>query len=225
MTSDSTTAPEGATTLTIREQWDASLATWEAAKVAADFAFAAYSTAHDEAKGEDSPGLRKMADHADKTGDAQLQAFGALILTPAPDHGAVLRKMTALYAPREVEGDEHSDAWVQAFPEAVIADLERLQSEAASAWLDRWTTEGGSVVIDDEGRLQTAYRADSNHKATPSGLGEEVDRQEARWHDGHYHGTMTALYDALRMFGGASAIKAHMCSVGARQIAPTEQGK
>lgn len=225
MTTDSTTAPNGATTLTIREQWDTNLATWEAAKIAADFAFAAYSTAHDEAKGEDSPGLAKLADLAETTGEAQSQAFGALILTPAPDHGAVLRKMTALYAPREIESDEHSDAWVRAFPEAVIADLERLQSEAASAWLDQWTTEGGSVVIDDEGRLQVAYRADSTHQPVPSGLGEEADRQEARWLDGRYHGIMTALYDALRMFGGASAIKAHMRGIGTRQIAPKEQGK
>jgi hypothetical protein len=230
MTSDSTTAREGATTLTIREQWHAVWATYEATKAIAEAVDAEYDAAWREAGGDVAasrvPAVDRLGDLAEETGQAQSKLFGQMILTPAPDIAAVLLKMVAMFGQGDTgPDDDMAPQWVLTYPQAVIADLERLQSEAATGWLDQWTKEGGSVAIDDEGHLQVAYRADSAHQAKPSGMGEEVDLQESRWQDGRYHGTMQAMYDALRMFGGAGAIKAHMRNIGARQIAPKEQGK
>jgi hypothetical protein len=228
MTSDSIPAPVGATTFTIRQQWDQNFAAWEAAKVASDFADAAYGAAFDEAGGENSPALSKLADLADRDGTALCNRFGALMLTPAPDLAAVLCKMMALYGQGDQGAeDDHSSAWVLKYPQAVITDLERLQADFAVAWLDRWTSEGGSVVIDDDGAAQYAYRADSGAEKRDSGLGEDADVQDMRWHDGRYHGAMQALFDGLKISpAGSSAIKAHMRSEGVRQIAPQrEQGK
>jgi len=235
MNVDSTRAPEGATTITPKEAWDAAFAAWEAAQVKADFAYEAYSTARDEAdallaSGEDTaPAIVKLAAHAEQTGEALATAFKGLVTTPAPDFAAVLWKMTALYGEGDCgPDDEHSAAWRMEYPGAVIADLERLQSEFAEAWLDRWTKAGGSVVIGDDGKVQASY---ATHELSPvyraprSELGEQAERQDGCWNDGHYYGTMKALFEGLRAVpGGSEMVKANMRAKGLRIVAPVGTG-
>lgn len=232
---DSTRAPVGATTLTTKEIWDAAFAAWEAAKVKADFAYAAYSTARDEAdalvaSGEDTgAAMEKLTAHAEETGEALATAFKVLVITPAPDFAAVLWKMTALYGEGDCgPDDEHSAAWRMEYPGAVIADLERLQSEFANAWLAAWTTAGGSVIIGDDGKVQASYSTydlSPVYRAPRSEMGEEAERQDGCWNDGHYYGTMKALFEGLRAVpGGGEMVKANMRAKGLRIVAPIGTG-
>lgn len=235
MGADSTRAPDGATTLTTKETWDAAFAAWEAAKVAADEAYAAYCAGCDEAgvtSASDpraTAALNKLVCVAESTGDALADAFKAAILTPAPDFSAVLWKMTALYGEGDTgPDDEHSAAWRMEYPGAVIADLERLQSEFAVAWISEWTKAGGSVVIGDDGKIQASYATydlSPVYRAPRSEMGEEAGRQDACWNDGHYYGTMTALFTGLQSVpGGVEMLKAHMRAEGLRIVAPIETG-
>lgn len=98
---------------------------------------------------------------------------------------------------------------------------------AALAWLESWTTNGGSVLLCNDGSAQYSYPADSGAELRESGLGEQADRQDLCWKDGHWHGTMKTLADMLRINPAISeAIKAHMAANGLRIIPSTrEQGK
>lgn len=220
MTSDSTRAREGATALTIRERWDANFAAWEAAKVKFDLIDAAHTTAHEEAGGKASAVLTKLDEAHDRNRDDEAKKRHAVIMTPAPDHAAVMTKMHFLFGQEYAEQgaeDEYVSAWHRSTTDLLIADMARLQSEIASAWLDHWTKHGGSVLIDDEGAAQYSWPADSNVPTRESGLGEEADRQDACWNDGHWHGKMQGLYAGLSA-GLSPIVKAHMRANGVRVI-------
>lgn len=232
MTGTSTGAPVGATTLTTKETWDAAFAAWEAAKVDCDFAEAAYETAHKEAGGDEeadnNPVVAKLCDVLDKRAGIENETRFALILTPAPDFTAVTWKLTALYGAGDYDGDDHSSAWHLRYPSAVIADMERLQSEFATAWLSAWTKAGGSVVIGDDGKTQASYSTydlSPVYRAPRSDMGEEAERQDGCWNDGHYYGTMKALFAGLQSVpGGGEMLKAHMRAKGVRIVAPVGTG-
>ncbi|WP_411341379.1 hypothetical protein V6U71_05935 [Sphingopyxis sp. J-6] len=227
MKADSTRAPDGATTLTTKEAWETAFAAWEAAKVAADDAHAAHATGCDEAgalsaSDPDAPAaIKRLAALAESTGSAQAETFKAAILTPAPDFAAVLWKMTALYGEGDTgPDDEHSAAWRMEYPGAVIADLERLQSDFAAAWLKSWVKDGGSVVIDTDGKAQVGWVVYDlspafvePHPTWPN----EVRETNALFNTAHHDATMKARYEALHMVpGGANMVKAHMRAEGIR---------
>lgn len=236
MERNSTRAPEGATTLTTKEAWDAAFAAWEAAKVAFDFAEAAFSTSHSEAvtKAESDTAtgkaITKLAKLTDQRAKEENDTRFAALLTPAPDLLAVLWKMRTLYGEGDFEGDTHSSAWDLKYPAAVIADIERLQSDFATTWLAAWTKDGGSVVIDDEGKAQIgwpAYDLSPNYRAPDAAWPQEVRDNAFLQGQAMHDATMKARYEALRMVpGGVAMLKAHMSAKGVRvAIRDMEQGK
>lgn len=229
MNACSTRAPNGATTLTTKEIWDDAFAAWESAKVAYEFADAAYDTARAEAGDDEAhkPALDRLCALEDETAQRENETRFGLILTPAPDFRAVRWKMQTLFGEGDHDGDEHSSAWHRRYPAAVIADVERLQSEFAVAWLAAWTKDGGSVVIDDEGKAQIGwpvYDLSPNYRAPDPAALQEV-RDNIFLHAQAFHdATMKTRYDALRMVpGGVDAIKDHMRAKGIR-VAILEQG-
>ena len=231
MESISIRAPKSATTLTAKEIWDAAFAAWESAKVAYEFADAAHDTARVEA-GEDDvhkPALDRLSALEDETAQRENETRFGLILTPAPDFGAVQWKMQTLYGEGDHDGDDHSSAWHRRYPAAVIADVERLQSEFAVAWLAAWTKDGGSVVIDDDGKAQigwATYDYSPNFRAPDPAWPEAVRDHSYICGQSAHDATMKARFEALKMHpAGVSAIKAHMRANGIRVAVHTlEQG-
>lgn len=234
MKADSTRAPEGATTFTTKDTWAAAFAAWEAAKADYDFAEAAYETAHKEAGGGDeadnNPGVAKLCELMDERAASENDTRFALILTPAPDFSAVTWKLTSLYGAGDYDGDDHSSAWHHRYPAAVIADMERLQSEFANAWLSAWTKAGGSVVIDDEGEAHFGYPtydlAPNCVQSNPD-LPSEMNENAFLHAQADYYATMRERFNLLKALpGSADAIKAHMRAKGIRvAVHTTEQGK
>jgi hypothetical protein len=205
-----------------RAVWDAAFAAWEAAKVAYDFAEAAYETAHKEA-GEDadqSTAVSKLATMLDQSAAVENDTRFALILTPAPDMSAALWKLRSLYADEDDGKGEYTSDWRREYPLAVIADLERLQSEYAEAWLAAWTADGGSVVIDDDGKVQigwATYDYSPNYRAPDPAWPEAVRDHSYICGQAAHDATMKARYEAIRMIpGGVDALKAHMRANGIR---------
>lgn len=222
MKADSISAPDGATTLSTKETWDAAFAAWEAAKVAYDFAEAAYETAHKEA-GEDadqSTAVCKLATMLDQSAEVENDTRFALILTPAPDMSAALWKLRSLYADEQDGKGEYTSDWRREYPLAVIADMERLQSEYVEAWLAAWTKDGGSVVIDDEGKAQigwTVYDLSPAYQAPDPAWPDTVRDNMFLHAQAHHDATMKTRYEAIRMVpGGVDALKAHMRAKGIR---------
>lgn len=228
----STRAPDGATTLTTKETWEAAFAAWEAAVVKFEFAEAAFTTAHDEAGGGDlaskMPAVAKLAEIVDDLAGVENETRFALLLTPAPDFAAATWKLTKLYSEGDFEGDEHGSAWHRRYPEAVIADMQRLQTEFAEAWLAAWTQDGGAVMICPDGELQYSfptYDRSPRYVAPADHMDEQFAAHFNQTNDQHYHSTMNARVDTLRMIpGGRGMIKSHMQAKGIR-VAILEQGK
>ena len=233
MESISIRAPERATTLTTKEIWDAAFAAWEAAVVKFEFAEAAFTAAHDEAGGgaqaSQAPAVKKLGTLADNLAGVENETRFALLLTPAPDFAAVAWKLTKLYSEGDFEGDEHSSAWHRRFPEAVIADMERLQSEFAEVWLAAWTKDGGAVIICDDGALQYSfptYDRSPRYVAPADHMDAQFAAHFNQTNDQHYHSTMNARVDTLRMIpGGRGMIKSYMQAKGLRvAMIEREQG-
>lgn len=116
------------------------------------------------------------------------------------------------------------------YPGAVIADLERLQTKFAGAWLAAWTHDGGSVVIDDEGKAQVGwpvYDLSPNYCAPDAAWPQEVRDNAFLQGQSMHDATMKARYEALRMVpGGVAMLKAHMSAKGVRvAIRDMERGK
>ncbi len=108
----------------------------------------------------------------------------------------------------------------------------RAQQDAQTAfiaeWLAAWTKDGGSVVIDDEGRAQigwTVYDLSPAYQA-PDPAWHDAVRDNAFLHaQAHHDATMKARFDAIRMApGGVDALKAYMAAKGIRvAVSTTEQ--
>jgi hypothetical protein len=226
MDADSTTAPNGATALTIRALWDANFAAWQAAKSDYDTAAATHDADYEAAEAEGRKGDSELAKACDDAGALESAARFALVLTPAPDFPTVRIKFDLLFGDDMFgAADDYATAWNRQYTDAIRADMARLQSEAAAAWLARWTENGGSVLIDDEGKAQFSWPADSNVPMRESGMGEQADRQDSCWRDGNYHGIMRGLFQSLGA-GLSDIIKAQMRADGTRVIyRPREQGK
>jgi hypothetical protein len=232
MADDSTTARESATTLSTKEAWDAAFAAWEAAKVDYDFAEAAYDTARTEAgeEADQSTALRKLAAILDQRAEAENETRFALLLTPAPDMEAALWKLRSLYADEDDGNGEYTSDYKRKYPLAVLADLERLQSEYIEAWLAAWTADGGSVVIDDEGKANIGwpvYDLSPNYRAPDPTWPDAVRDHSFICGQAAYDATMKARFAALKMTpGGVDMLKAHMRAKGIRvAVAVMEQGK
>lgn len=194
---------------TIREQWDRLRAAHDAAVKAADVAELA-------------------DDHA--ANRTEYAAWMELMKAEAPDFTAVLWKLVEIFgeAGRErIEGG-YADAWLFQLTDVILSDVERLNNAFAEAWLSSWTKAGGSVVIDDEGKAQASYSTydlSPLYRAPRSELGEQAERQDGCWNDGHYYGTMKALFAGLQAVpGGGELLKAHMRAKGVRVIVPVGTG-
>lgn len=201
MTTNSTTAPEGATTLTTKP-------TWRDMRAAYDQTAAALP---------------------EGATDEQLDAYHAAwhdAMTAAADTAEAIQWKVEQFA-KGAEDGAYRDDLHEAYVGSIMADTQRPLMALALAWLDRWTANGGSVQIDDHAKPQYSYPADSGEPTRESGLGEQADRQDSCWRDGRWHGVMHTLFEVLRMQPAISvAIKAHMLANGLRFIAPKqEQGK
>jgi len=233
MGADSTRAPEGATTLTIKETWRAAYAAWEAAKLAFDLIDAANATAREEAKGTPSPALDSMDRETDRLGHVECDKRNSLIRTPAPDFGAVSQKLQLLFAPEYGElgpDDQYISAYHRSLTDAVIADMARLQSEFAEAWIAKWTADGGSLAMGFDGHVQLGfptYELSPRYVAPAEHMGEEFAHDFEQTNAQHYHSTMNARVDSLKIVpGGSEILKAYMRDKGLRSITnQTEQGQ
>lgn len=204
MERNSTTAPEGATTLTTNPMWRDMRAAYD----------------HTAAT------LPEEATDADL--DAYLAAWREAMIAKASsdDAGEAIQWKINQFV-KGAEDGAYRDDLHQDYLSAIMADVQRPMMDLALAWLDRWTANGGSVQIDDELKPQYSYPADSGEAMRESGLGEQADRQDSCWRDGRWHGVMHTLFEVLRMQPAISvAIKSHMVANGLRAIAPKrEQGK
>jgi len=229
MADNSTGAPESATTLNTKALWDAAFAAWEAAKVEFDFAECAYTTAHNEAGGDqdadNNPAVGKLREAMDRRAAVENEARFALVETPAPHLAAVSLKLDLLFGPENYGTDsEYIPPWHRDFLTAVMADVQRLQSDYCEAWLAAWTKDGGSVVIDDNGKAQIGWPA---YDLSPSYQAPNADWSDAlRDHafisgQAAYDATMKARYEALKTVpGGVDMLKSHMRASGVRVVAP-----
>lgn len=98
------------------------------------------------------------------------------------------------------------------------------QKEAQSAfveeWLAAWTADGGSVVIDDEGKAQigwTVYDLSPAYQAPDPAWPDAVRDNHFLHAQAHHDATMKARFEAIRMIpGGIDTLKAHMRAKGIR---------
>lgn len=234
MNADSISAPDGATTLTTKETWDAAFAAWESAKAAYEFADAAHDTARAEAGDDETlkPALDRLSTLEDETAQRENETRFGLILTPAPDFDAVSFKLHQLFGQEHAElgdDDEYVSPWHRKFTDAVAADVARLQTEFAEAWLAAWTQDGGAVMICPDGTLQYSfptYDRSPRYVASTDHMDEQFAAHFNQTNDQHYHSTMNARVDTLRMVpGGGGMIKSHMQAKGLRvAMIEREQG-
>lgn len=107
----------------------------------------------------------------------------------------------------------------------------RAQQEAQAAfvaeWLAAWTKDGGSVVIDDEGKAQigwTVYDLSPAYRAPDPAWPDAVRDSTVLQAQAHHDATMKARYDAIRMTPGAvDALKAYMSANGIRVAVGTTE--
>lgn len=233
MTADSISAPEGATTLTTKETWDAAVAAWEAAKVAFDFADALDDAARGEAGYNSAePAAAKIVAMLDERAQVENKTRFALIELPAPDFEAVSFKMNLLFGQDYAElgdADEYVSSWHRKFTDAVTADVERLQTEFAEAWLAAWTKDGGAVMVCPDGELQYSFPTfdrSPRYVAPADHMDEQFAARFVQTGDQHYHSTMNARVETLRMIpGGRGMIKSYMRAKGLRvAMIEREQG-
>ncbi len=225
MSTDSTTAPVGATTLTIAEEWARLLAIHTEAAAADRAINAIYDAAL--AEGSEGDDFTKIEANWTATGEALHSARDNLLLAAAPDYRAVQWKLAQLFTEGDYHGDQYISAWHRKFTDAVMADLARIQTEFLEAWLSAYMADGGSATMEGNGskvwlghptfELSPRYRR-------PEG-DEPIEAHLSAWQDAHYYATMNARVDALKMFpGGTEAIKACMRDKGVQCIAlPKEQ--
>ena len=128
--------------------------------------------------------------------------------------------------------DEDFD-WSERLAFAAIRSLRAMQAEQIAfveAWLAAWTKDGGSVVIDDEGKAQigwVTYDYSPNYRAPDPAWPEAVRDHSYICGQTAHDATMKARFEALKMLpGGVDAVKAHMQAKGVRvAVHTTEHGK
>jgi hypothetical protein len=219
MKTDSTSASDGASTLTIRERWDSLMSSYNEAR-AAD---AAINAVYDEAtkSGSETDDHSKIEADWISRGDDLHQARDNLLLALAPDFAAVQWKMAQLFSEGDYEGDQYICAWNRKFTDAVMADLARLQGEFVEAWLEAWTGAGGNVCFDQDGKHawfgfptfdgSPEYAALSDDQRASPDIMSHLDIR--------YHARMNGRIEDLQFFpGGVEVIKQHMRSKGLTAI-------
>lgn len=237
MKADSTCAPESATTLS----------TNDAAIIAA---FARRAAAFAELGGLPDPATTGSGTDEQTTLWSVIDVAEAEICTgiATTARGAELQLWTAatyLFDTAEDEGPcycadlDHFTAqgdrrdWKDRLVMSALRSL-HAQTEAQSAfveeWLAAWTADGGSVVIDDEGKAQigwVTYDFSPNYRAPDPAWPDAVRDNTFLHAQAHHDATMKARFDALKMFpGGVDALKAHMQAKGVRvAVHTTEHGK
>ncbi|WP_283418674.1 hypothetical protein [Sphingopyxis sp. Geo48] len=218
MKADSTSAPERATTLSTKEAWDAAFAAWEAAKAAYDAAAKLHDDDFAAAKAQGRPFDDDLAKQCDDAGTVESNARFALIQTPAPDFRALLHKTKLLWAREDATGEreEHTEGWHRKYPDAVIADMVRLQAEYAEAWLAPWERDGGVALVCPDGKLHLSfptYELSPRYVAPADHMDERFAQDFISTNAQHYHSTMNARVDALKAVpGGVDMVKAHIAA-------------
>lgn len=129
------------------------------------------------------------------------------------------------------QGDKRD--WKDRLLLAALRSLRAQQDAEAAfidAWLAAWTKDGGSVVIDDDGKAQVGwpvYDLSPNYRAPDAAWPQEVRDNTFLNGQATHDATMKARYEALRMVpGGVDALKAYMRAKGTRVAVHTmEQGQ
>lgn len=221
MEADSISAPNGATTLTTKEIWGAAFAAWESAKAAYEFAEAAHDTARAEAGGDEAhkPALDRLSSLEDETAQRENETRFGLILTPAPDLEAVSFKLNLLFGQEYAElgdEDEYTASWHRKFTNAVSADISRLQSEYAGAWVAAWENDGGAALACPDGKLHLSfptYELSPRYVAPAKHMEQWFADSFVATNAQHYHSTMNARIDALKTVpGGVDMVKAYVAT-------------
>lgn len=217
MADDSTTARESATTLSTKEAWDAAFATWEAAKAAYDEAAKLHDDDFAAAEAQGRPFDPDLAKQCDDAGQIESNTRFALIQTPAPDFRALLHKIKLLWARDDApEEEEYTAGWHRKYPDAVIADMVRLQAEYAEAWLAPWERDGGVALVCPDGKLHLSfptYELSPRYVAPADHMDEKFAQDFISTNAQHYHSTMNARVDALKIVpGGVDMVKAHIAA-------------
>lgn len=130
MSTDTITAPKGATAITAKGSWDLAFAAWQAAKATYDEVAALYDADCQAAEVEGRQPNAELGERVDALANPECDTRLALMQTPAPDFAAVLFKIKTLWARDDApENDDYTDAWHRRYPDAVIADMIRLQAD------------------------------------------------------------------------------------------------
>lgn len=216
---------------TATEAWDANFAAWQAAKADYDAAAAQHDADYEQAQATGRRYDEALAARVDAFATVECDTRMALILTPAPGLPAVSVKMDLLFGPSQFSDfgaeDDCISAWHRRYTDTVLADMARLQSEFAAAWLAAWTKDGGSVVIDDEGKAQIGwpvYDLSPNYRETEPTLPQEVRDVSFIYCSTAHDVTMKARFDALKRFpGGVDMLKAYMQAKGIRVAVHTPE--
>lgn len=206
------------------DAWGANFAAWQAAKADYDAAAALHDADYGQAQAEGRRYNGSLAARVDELASVECDTRMALILTPAPGLPAVSVKMDLLFGSSQFSdfgaSDECISAWHRRYTDAVLADMARLQSDFAAAWLADWTKDGGSVVIDDEGKAQIGwpvYDLSPNYREPEPTLPQEVRDVSFIYCSTAHDVTMKARFDALKMVpGGIDMLKAYMQAKGIR---------
>lgn len=224
MGADSTPAPDGATALTIADEWKRLMATHTEA-FAVD---AAINAVYDRAL-EEKRDLSKLEADWNAAGEALHDARDNLLLADAPDYPAVQWKLAQLFSEGDYKDDQHISAWNRKFTDAIMSDMARLAGQFATAWLAFFAKGGGSVHLLPDGKAQFGYPAyDLSPEYAALGRDEvSAKHRDSRYNflDGRYHGAMNAALDGLATIpGGAEMIKANMRARGvvSHYAAPAE---
>jgi len=228
MNADSISAPEGATTLSTKD---------DAAIIAA---FARRAAAFAELGGLPDPATTGSGTDEQTTLWSVIDVAEAEICTgiATTARGAELQLWTAatyLFDTAEDEGPcyradlDHFTAqgdrrdWKDRLVMSALRSL-HAQKEAQSAfigeWLAAWTADGGSVVIDGDGKAQigwTVYDLSPAYQAPDPAWPDTVRDNMFLHAQAHHDATMKARYEAIKMHpGGIDALKAHMRAKGIR---------
>lgn len=219
---------------TATKAWDANFAAWQAAKADYDAAAALHDADYEQAQAEGRRYNEALAARVDALANVECETRMALILTPAPGFPDVAVKMDILFGASQFSDfgaeDECISAWHRRYTDAVLADTARLQSEFAASWLAAWVKDGGSVVIDDEGKAQIGwpvYDLSPNYHEPEPTLPQEVRDVSFIYRSTAHDVTMKARFDALKMVpGGVDMLKAYMQAKGVRvAVHTTEAGQ
>ena len=215
MESISIRAPESATTLTTKETWDLALAAWQAAKAEYDAAAALHDADWEAAEEEGRKPDAELGERADALATPECETRLALMTTPAPDFGAVMLKIQTLWVRDDTpENDEYTEAWHRRFPDAVLADMIRLQAEYAGAWVAKWEKDGGAALLDPNGKLHLSfptYELSPRYVAPAEHMEQWFADNFIATNSQHYHSTMNARVDALKAVpGGVDMVKTYI---------------